>query len=114
MGRVSRGDVILAAAAGDYGKPRPWLVVQADAYNHSARPASILACPFTTHDEPATDRIAIDLPSGDSQRRSWLMVDKLIAIKRERIGAKITTVSSQQLAAVEGVMAALLGLRSPG
>jgi hypothetical protein len=42
------------------------------------------------------------------------MVDKLMAIKRERIGANITTVSSQQLAAVEGAMAALLGLRSPG
>jgi mRNA interferase MazF len=114
VGGVSRGDVVLAAAAGDYGKPRPWLVVQTDVYNHSARPASILACPFTTHDEPATYRIAMDLPSGDSQRRSWLMVDKLMAIKRERIGTKITTASSQQLAAVEGAMAALLGLRAPG
>ena len=114
MGEVNRGDVVLAAAAGDYGKPRPWLVVQTDVYNHSARPGSILACPFTTHGEPATYRISMDLPSGDSQRRSWLMVDKLMAIKRERIGAKVTTASMSQLAAVEGAMAALLGLRAPG
>jgi mRNA-degrading endonuclease toxin of MazEF toxin-antitoxin module len=88
--------------------------VQTDVYNHSARPGSILACPFTTHDEPATYRIAMNLPSGDSQRRSWLMADKLMAIKRERIGAKVTTASMSQLAAVEGAMAALLGLRAPG
>jgi hypothetical protein len=41
------------------------------------------------------------------------MVDKLMAIKRERIGAKITTASRQQMAAVEGAMADLLGLRAP-
>jgi mRNA-degrading endonuclease toxin of MazEF toxin-antitoxin module len=56
----------------------------------------------------------MDLPSGDSQRRSWVMVDKLMAIKRERIGAKITTASAQQLAAVESAMADLLGLRALG
>ena len=38
MEGVNRGDVVLAATAGDYGKPRPWLVVQTDGYNHSARP----------------------------------------------------------------------------
>jgi len=42
------------------------------------------------------------------------MVDKLMAIKRERIGAKIATASTRRLAAVEGAMAALLGLRAPG
>jgi mRNA-degrading endonuclease toxin of MazEF toxin-antitoxin module len=36
--------VVLAAAAGDYGKPRPWLVVQADKHNHADRPNSILLC----------------------------------------------------------------------
>jgi mRNA interferase MazF len=113
VGGVNRGDVVLAAAAGDYGKPRPWLAVQTDVYNHSGRPGSILACPFTTHDEPAAYRIFMDLPSGDSQRHSWVMVDKLMAIKRERIRAKITTASRQQVAAVEEAMAVLLGLRSP-
>ncbi len=55
----------------------------------------------------------MDLPSGDSQRRSWVMVDKLMAIRRERLGAKITTASRQQITAVEHAMAELLGLRAP-
>ncbi|WP_363184273.1 type II toxin-antitoxin system PemK/MazF family toxin [uncultured Thiocystis sp.] len=79
----------------------------------SLHPGSILACPFTTHEEPATYRISIDLPSGDSQRRSWVMVDKLMANRRERLGAKITTASMQQIAAVEHAIAELPGLRAP-
>jgi len=113
VGEIRRGDVVLAAAAGDYGKPRPWLIVQTDKYNDSERPQSVLVCPFTTHHEPAAYRIPMDLPAGDTLRRSWVMVDKLMAIKRERIGAKITALSPPQLDAVEQAMADLLGLDTP-
>jgi mRNA interferase MazF len=110
VGKIKRGDIVLAAAAGDYGKPRPWLVIQGDRYNNSQRPGSVLVCPFTTHHEAAAYRIPVDLPAGDSSRPSWVMVDKLMAIKRERIGAKIATASAQQLDAVEHAMIDLLGL----
>ena len=113
MGEIRRGDVVLAAAAGDYGKPRPWLIVQTDRYIDLERPQSVLVCPFTTHHEPAAYRIPIDLPADDTLCRSWVMVDKLMAIKRERIGAKITALSVQQLGAVEQAMADLLGLDTP-
>jgi mRNA-degrading endonuclease toxin of MazEF toxin-antitoxin module len=86
------------------------LVVQVDRYNNLERPGSVLACPFTTHHEPAAYRISIDLPAGDTQRQSWVTVDKLMAIKRERIGARIASASAQQLEAVEHAMMALLGL----
>lgn len=110
MGDIRRGDIVLAAAAGDYGKPRPWLVMQVDRYNNSARPGSVLVCPFTTHDEPAACRIPMDVPASDSRRRLWVMVDKLMAIRRERIGAKIARASAEQLDAVEHAMADRLGL----
>jgi mRNA interferase MazF len=110
VGEIKRGDIVLAAAAGDYGKPRPWLVIQGDRYNNSERPGSVLVCPFTTHHEAAAYRIPVDLPAGDSSRPSGVMADKLIAIKRERIGAKIATASAQQLDAVEHAMIDLLGL----
>jgi mRNA interferase MazF len=100
----------LAVAAGDYGKPRPWLIIQADRYNDSERPGSVLACPFTTHQEAASYRIPLGLPAGDALRPSWVMVDKLMAIKRERIGATIAIASAEQLDAVERAMMDLLGL----
>lgn len=70
MGGVNRGDVVLAAAAGDYGKPRPWLVVQADEHNSADRPDSILVCPFTTHQEALSYRVPVHLPYGDTERSS--------------------------------------------
>ena len=110
MERVTRGDVVLAAAPGDYGKPRPWLVVQADKHNRAERPDSILVCPFTSHNEPLPYRIAIDLPHGDTVRASWVMVDKLMAVKRERLRQVIDRVSQRDLAAIESAMADLLAL----
>jgi mRNA-degrading endonuclease toxin of MazEF toxin-antitoxin module len=84
--------------------------MQVDRYNNSARPGPVLVCAFTTHDEPAAYRTSLDLPAGDSRRRSWVMVDKLMAINRERIGAKIASASAQQLDAVEQAVRDLLGL----
>jgi len=110
---MKRGDVVLAAAAGDYGKPRPWLVVQTDQYNDAPLPGSVLVCPFTSHEEAAAYRIPMELPAGDVTRPSWVMVDKLTAIRRERRGAKITRATEQQLRAVEAAMADLLGLVVP-
>jgi len=55
----------------------------------------------------------MDLLFGDSQRCSWVVADKLMAIRRKRVGAKITTASRQQIAAVERAMAELLGPRAP-
>jgi len=110
MGGVSRGDVVLAAAAGDYGKPRPWLVVQADKHNSADRPDSILVCPFTSHQEALSYRVPVRLPYGDVERVSWVMVDKLMAVKRERIRSVVGRVSRQELAGVEIAMKDLLGL----
>lgn len=70
----------------------------------------MLVCPFTTHQEPTAYRIPLDPPAGDSRRRSWVMVDKLMTIKRTRIGAKITSASAQQLDAVERAIMDLLRL----
>jgi len=109
VGGVSRGDVVLAAAAGDYGKPRPWLVVQAGKHNRADRPDSILVCPFTSHQEALVYRVAVKLPFGSGERASWVMVDKLMAVKRERIRSVIAKVSRQELAAVEVAIVDLLG-----
>ncbi|WP_367115673.1 hypothetical protein [Thiohalocapsa sp.] len=43
--------MVLAAAAGDYGKPRPWLILQADHYNDSERPGSVLVCRWASAEE---------------------------------------------------------------
>jgi mRNA interferase MazF len=47
---MKRGDVVIVAIAGDYGKPRPAVVVQADRFLDDFE--SILVCPMTSDATP--------------------------------------------------------------
>ncbi|MBK5940675.1 type II toxin-antitoxin system PemK/MazF family toxin [Halochromatium roseum] len=79
----------------------------------AARPGSILACPFTTYEEAAPYRARFDLPAGEAVRRSYVMVDKLTAVRRDRLGAQIGRASSQQMQQVASAMRGILGLIEP-
>ena len=50
-GTMKRGDLVTVAVSGDYGKPRPALVVQADAFDLHP---SVIVLPLTSeiHDAP--------------------------------------------------------------
>ncbi len=43
---MRRGDVVVVAAAGDYGKPRPAVIVQTDAFPRTH--ASVIICQMTS------------------------------------------------------------------
>jgi mRNA interferase MazF len=50
---MKRGDVVTVAAAGDYGKPRPAVIVQTDAL--PAAHASVVVCQMTSEWSDAPD-----------------------------------------------------------
>ena len=45
MDRLKRGDFVVVALPGDYGKPRPALIVQADLFNETH--ASVTVVPVS-------------------------------------------------------------------
>ena len=56
---MARGDVVIVAAPGDYGKPRPAVIVQSDAFPESH--ASVIVCQMTSELVDAPDfRIIIE------------------------------------------------------
>jgi hypothetical protein len=59
------GHIVLAAAPGDYGKPRPLPAVQAAKHIRADRPEPILVCPFISHQETLPYRVPVALPYGD-------------------------------------------------
>jgi len=93
---MKRGDVVVCALPGDYGKPRPALIVQSDLFNPTH--ASIVVCPITSHLVNAPlFRLAI--PSNNEtglKKNSQVMVDKLTAIRADRIEQCIGSVSKKQ------------------
>ena len=84
------------AVNGDYGKPRPALVIQSDAL---ARTDSLLVCPITTtlRDAPLHRLdLAADQATG-LHTSSQIMADKIVAVRRERCGAPIGRVDAATL-----------------
>jgi mRNA interferase MazF len=107
---MRRGDVVTVAAAGDYGKLRPAIIVQTDALpeNH----ASVVVCQLTSELADAPDlRVTIEPePENGLQLTSQVMVDKPVTIRRERIGRKIGRLGNQDMARPGNALAFVLGL----
>jgi len=94
---IKRGDVIVAAIAGGFGKPRPALVIQSDLFNPTH--SSLVICPITSHllDAPLFRLTLKPTSENGLKNESQLMIDKLAAVNRERIGKKICRLSVAQM-----------------
>ena len=107
---MRRGDVVTVAATGDYGKPRPAVIAQTDAFPE--KHASVVVCPLTSELVNAPDfRVTIDpTPENGLRLTSQVMADKPVTIRRERIGQKIGRLDSRDMARLGVALAFVLGL----
>jgi mRNA interferase MazF len=106
---VKRGDLIVAALQGDYGKPRPMLVVQIDLYAHLH---SIAVLPLTSEIiEAPRIRVSIEPAPGNGLRvRSQVMIDKPATIPRAKIGKRIGTLDPASMTEVGRCLAIFFGI----
>lgn len=106
---MKRGDVVTVALQGDFGKPRPALVIQADAYGAHT---SVTVLPITsTQINAPLLRVAL-VPSADNglTRPSQVMVDKTMTVLRDRIGTIIGHVAPDDLLEIDRCLAVFLGI----
>ena len=107
---MKRGDVVIVAAAGDYGKPRPAVIVQTDAFPQSH--SSIVICQMTSDVVDAPDfRITIEPDDKNGLRvRSQVMADKPVTVRRERIGQSIGRLAEADIGRLNIALAFVMGL----
>ena len=107
---IRRGDVVIVAAPGDYGKPRPAVVVQSDAFPDGH--ASVILCPMTSSVANASDfRVTIHPSVANGlQKVSQVMADKPTTVRRERIGLHIGNLAQSDVRRLNQAMAFSLGL----
>lgn len=106
---ISRGDVVIVAAPGDYGKPRPAVVVQSDAIPESH--ASVVICQMTSEMAEADFRVTIEPdPETGLQLRSQVMADKPVTVRRARVGRRIGRLPIKDLARLNAALAFVMGL----
>jgi len=107
---MRRGDVVTVAVAGDYGKPRPAIVVQTDLLNDTH--ASVVVCLVTsTLLEAPLLRLTVEpSPRNGLQQRSQIMADKLVTVRREKIGARIGVLEEETMLGLSRALAFVMGI----
>ena len=106
---LRRGDFVVLAIPGDYGKPRPGLVVQNDVYSELG---SVAICPTTT--DIRTYRhfridVAPDAANG-LERPTQIMIDKITAVERSRVRQVIGHADDRLMASVSVALSIFLAI----
>lgn len=104
-----RGDLVTIAIQGDFGKPRPALVIQSEQFQEHAT-VTVLPVTSALVDAPLL-RITIQ-PSTENGlwTTSQVMVDKTMTVKKDKIGSAIGCVDANTLTEVERCLALFLGI----
>jgi mRNA interferase MazF len=105
---VARGDVVMVAVSGDYGKPRPALVIQSDLFA-GAPSVTLLLLTTELHDAPLL-RLTVDPePANGLRQRSQIQIDKAMTVPRTKIGGVVGRLDDATILAVTRALAVFLG-----
>ena len=104
-----RGSLVTVAMRGDYGKPRPALVIQADQFGDLGS-VTVLPITSTLIDAPLL-RLTIDpLAENGLRARSQIMLDKPMTVRSERVGPTIGQLDDATMLRVNRSLVLFLGL----
>lgn len=104
-----RGDIVAIAAPGDFDKPRPALVIQANQFSeHSS--LTVLPISSTLVDAPLLRVTIQPSPENGLHKVSQVMVDKTLTVRRDKIGARIGRLDADILVQIERCLAVFVGI----
>lgn len=107
---MKRGDIVIVSLPGDYGKPRPAVVLQNDKFE--GRLESYVIALLTSFDEGAKIlRVDAAPTEGNNLRKqSKVMVDKLYAIPEHRIHQQVGKLESSVMRQIDRALLMILDL----
>lgn len=106
---MRRGDFVTIAVKGDFGKPRPALVIQADSFDEHT---TVTVLPITSLLVAAPLlRITVEPgPETGLQRLSQVMVDKTVTVRRDKVGPAFGRLGADAMVEIERCLAVFLGI----
>ncbi|WP_293229043.1 type II toxin-antitoxin system PemK/MazF family toxin [Paludibacterium sp.] len=104
-----RGELVTVSMQGDFGKPRPALVIQADPFIDHAT-VTVLPITSTLVAAPLL-RVTIQ-PNSDNglHKPSQVMIDKIMTVKRDKLGPTFGRLDAPILTEIERCLAVFLGI----
>lgn len=106
---MNRGDFVTIAMQGDFGKPRPALVIQSDQFSEHAT-VTVLLVSSGLIDTPLF-RVTVHPDAGNGlQKTSQVMVDKAMTVKRDKLGSAFGSASDEVMIEIGRCLALFLGI----
>jgi mRNA interferase MazF len=106
---MKRGDLVSIAVQGNFGNPRPALVIQSDNFDRHATVTVLLVS--GTLVDASLFRITVQpTPGNGLQKTSQIMVDKAMTVKRDKIGVAFGSLDSIHMLEIERCLAVFLGI----
>jgi len=108
---MRRGDIVVLAAPGDYGKPRPAVVIQADAL--TAQGSQSVALCLMSSVTVRAPLFRVNVTPGESSgldRPTQIMVEKLFTVPRNKISGVIGHLSDEEIVRLNRALAFVVGL----
>jgi mRNA interferase MazF len=105
---IQRGDLVTVSLQGDYGKPRPALVIQSDLLTELE---SVVLCPVTSDLCNAVFRVTVEpKPTNGLCTLSQVMVDKLSNLPRAKISEPFGRLDEERMKAVDRALLLVVGV----
>jgi mRNA interferase MazF len=95
--------------AGDFGKPRSALVIQADTFAQTSS-VTVLLLSSTQMDAPLIRLSVQPTPQNGLNKPSQIQIDKIMTVRRARVGPPIGRLDDATLLAVTRSLALFLGI----
>jgi len=107
---IQRGQFVTVATTGDYGKPRPALVVQSNLF---AELPSVVICPLTTTLRDDADQFRLKVtpsPQNGLREPSQISIDKITVVPSVKIGSVIGMADDALMLRVNRALALFLSI----
>ena len=106
---MTRGDLVTVAVPGDFGKPRPALVIQSDRFAETGT-VTVLLLSSALVEAPLLRPTVQPSATNGLRKPSQVMVDKAMSVRRDRVGPPIGRLDDATLLAVTRSLAVFLGI----
>jgi mRNA interferase MazF len=106
---MRRGDLVAVAAPGDFGKPRPALVIQSDQFDGTASVTVLLVSSLLV-DAPLI-RLTVQPTEGNGLRKlSQIMIDKTMTVRRDKLAKPFGRIDDETMISVNRSLALFFGI----
>lgn len=107
---MRRGDLVTIAMQGDFGKPRPALILQSDVFSDIHETVSVALLSSNLIQAPIFRLNVLPNDRNGLTKECQIQIDKIMSVRKDKIGKVIGTLDDTILVRVNRALALWLGL----